>query len=383
MANTLTDLMDTLIMPMALDVLRENLVMAELVNQDYKSEAASQNQTIRIPKPQAMGVAGDFVAATGSSSTDLDDPYVDITMSNWKYKQWEMSDKEAFDAVSSGILPSAASAAVKSIANAVDLSLLNLYTEIYNYYGTPGTTPDESSDIIGVGKILNDNLCPPDQRRLVLDTAAQAKFLDIYEKVNETGTNAALVDASLGRKFGFDTYMDQLVPTHTKGTLAAATAIAAKAIYAIGDTAITLDDSGGGALTGTLVKGDRLTFAGDTTIYTVTAAATAAANEIDIVISPALVAATADGTVATIKDAWVPNLAFHRDAMVLAMRPLQNAETVVNSNSVISVQTDPVSGIPLRLETWRDPKYSTQYWKFDVLYGVKLVRPELAAILFG
>lgn len=383
MSNTLTDLMDTLVMPMAQDVLRENSIMAALVNTDYRNEAATQNQTIRIPRPQSMGTAGTFDSAVGSSSTDLDDPYVDITMANWRYAQFEMSDAEMWNAVTAGIVPSAVDAAVKSLANAVDLSLLELYKEIYNYYGDPASTPDASSDIIGVRKILQNNLAPVGNRRLVLDTEAEAKFLDLYEKVNESGSTQALREASLGKLFGLETFTDQLIPTHTKGTLAAGTAIAAAGVNAIGSTTIILDDSGGASLTGTLLKGDRITFATSTTIHTVTALATAAANAITITISPALDEATADGTVVTVKDAWTPNLAFHRDAMVLAMRPLQDTMNLANTNSTISVQIDPISGIPLRLETWRDPKYSTQYWKFDVLYGVKLVRPELAAILFG
>jgi hypothetical protein len=35
------------------------------------------------------------------------------------------------------------------------------------------------------------------------------------------------------------------------------------------------------------------------------------------------------------------------------------------------------------LETWRDPKFATRYWRFDVLYGYKLLRPELACRLRG
>jgi hypothetical protein len=63
------------------------------------------------------------------------------------------------------------------------------------------------------------------------------------------------------------------------------------------------------------------------------------------------------------------------------MRPLANPQE--NNTASISVQTDPVTGMPLRLSVWYDPKYSTRYWKFDVLYGVKTLRSELAAVLFG
>ncbi len=381
MSNTLTDLIDTLIMPMALSVLRESCVMPALVYRDFSNEVAMQNDTIRIPKPQDMGTADTFSSTTGSSSTDLDDPYVDVKADQWKYKQFQMNDKEMRESMVSGILPSAMESAMKALANSMDLSLLGLYTDIPYHYGTPGTTPDESADIIGVRKVLEDNLAPRQDRRLVFDTSAEAEFLDLYEKVNETGTTAALREASLGRLFGFETYSDQLINNHSKGTLAAANSIATKAIYATGTKTITLDDSSGGTLTGTLLAGDKFTIAGDTQVYHVQEAAEAASDEIEISIYPGIQVATTDGAVVTLKDDWTPNLAFHRDAFALVVRPL--GSPAENNSATISVQSDPVTGMPLRLTTWYDPKYSTSYWKFDVLYGVKTLRSELAAVLFG
>jgi hypothetical protein len=40
-----------------------------------------------------------------------------------------------------------------------------------------------------------------------------------------------------------------------------------------------------------------------------------------------------------------------------------------------------MTGIPLRLEVKRQNKQTL--WEFDVLYGVKLVEPDLAARLAG
>ena len=74
------------------------------------------------------------------------------------------------------------------------------------------------------------------------------------------------------------------------------------------------------------------------------------------------------------------NIAFHRNAFMFAARTLDNEQS---ENSTISVATDPVTGIPLRLETWREPKVATRFWRFDILYGVKTLRPELAARLHG
>jgi hypothetical protein len=43
--------------------------------------------------------------------------------------------------------------------------------------------------------------------------------------------------------------------------------------------------------------------------------------------------------------------------------------------------TDPQTGITLRLEVSRQYKQVT--WEFDILWGAKLVRPELATRIAG
>ena len=65
---------------------------------------------------------------------------------------------------------------------------------------------------------------------------------------------------------------------------------------------------------------------------------------------------------------------------MFAARTLANEES---DSSTISVATDPITGIPLRLETWRKPEVATRFWRFDILYGVKTLRKAMAARLHG
>lgn len=87
-----------------------------------------------------------------------------------------------------------------------------------------------------------------------------------------------------------------------------------------------------------------------------------------------------DQNIATIagSPSYVNNLCFHRDAFVLASRPLND---IIVPGSQIAYATDEVTGLTLRLEVSRQNK-QTQ-WSFDILYGVTDLRPELAVKVYG
>ena len=146
------------------------------------------------------------------------------------------------------------------------------------------------------------------------------------------------------------------------------------ASYTAGESTVNIDDT---SLSGTVVIGDLFTVAGDTQVYTVTANATAATNAIaGMAFTPTSQVAWADDAVITFKASHTANLAFHRDAFALVTAPLESG----GMGDIMSIQ-DPVTGLILRLEQRRDYKQTT--WEFDILYGVKTVRPELAARILG
>ncbi len=381
MANVLTDLMNTIILPLALATLRENCVMPALVTTDFSAEAKEQGDTIRVPLPQNMGTADTMVPATGSSSTDLDDPKVDITLDQWKYKQFQMTDKEMLESVTSAVLPSAAEAAVKSLANSIGFSLLALYKDIPYFYGTAGTTPDEAADLIGARKVLQQNLAPMDDRRAVLDVEAEAALLNAFKDASATGSIQVMKEASMGRKFGLDTFSDQLIVDHTAGTLAAGSPLVNGAVSAAATT-MNID---GGSGTETIKAGDVFTVAGASGQYVFTADATASGGAITgAAFYPAApTGGFADNAAITIAASHTPNLVFQKGAFALAVRSLNDSTVGENTASDIAVQVDPITGLPLRLETWRSPSNATRYWRFDILYGIKTLRKELACRLLG
>jgi hypothetical protein len=128
-----------------------------------------------------------------------------------------------------------------------------------------------------------------------------------------------------------------------------------------------------------LVRGDILTFAGDLQTYVVLADVTLAVGNTTVSISPALRVAKVGAEAVTLKATHVVNLVFHRDAFAFANRPV--ADQLFTGGNEISQMTDPQTGISMALEVSR--QYHQVWWEFSLLYGTKLVRPELAMRLAG
>jgi len=82
-----------------------------------------------------------------------------------------------------------------------------------------------------------------------------------------------------------------------------------------------------------------------------------------------------------VEDTHVVNLAFHKDAFAYATRPLAASSMDMALGSRIVTIQDPVTGVVLRLEVSRQHKQVV--WEFDILWGAKLVRPELAVRIAG
>jgi hypothetical protein len=290
-----------------------------------------------------------------------------------------------------GTIPMAADAAIKSLAEYVNGDLLGLYKDVYGVYGTAGTTPfsqadfQDLTDLTGVRAVLNKQLAPKSDRRLVLDVDAEAKALTkrAMQDASWRGGATALSEGQIGRTMGFDIFSDEQVKTHTSTPLTAGAATV-NGVHAIGA------GSTDGNLTGTvsiakatnaspLVYGDILTFAGDTQTYVVLADVNLIVGNTTVSIAPALQTAKAGGEAVTLKASHVVNLAFNKYAIAFASRPFSGADPLA-LGKYMSV-ADPVSGLALRLEVSREHKRTR--FAYDILYGRKLVRRQLIARLLG
>ena len=206
MSNTI--LTPDIIAREALMVLSNNAVMANLVHRDYSDEfVGAVGDTITVRKP-ATFVANDFngsISVQDATETGVEvkmDKHLDVSFAVTA-KQMTM---DIADFSKQLIAP-----AMQAIANKIDKMLIALESEATNRvpHADGIIAP---ADVIAARKFLSQNAAPLADRRFVVGATAEADLLsnELFvsaEKVGDAGT--ALREASLGRKFGMDVYVDQ------------------------------------------------------------------------------------------------------------------------------------------------------------------------------
>ncbi len=378
MSNTLDNYVDK-ILATGLLALRNMTVMPRLVNTDYSKDAAKKGATVDIPTPPAIASRNVVPGVVPVAAGDMEPGLVQIPLSQWKEAPFVITDKERAE-VDAGIIPQAVSVAIGALADDVNSYIFSFYPLVYGYTGTSGTTPFASTtiDARNARKLLNLQKCPTMDRRGVLDVdaAAAALGLSAFEDASASSDPRVVGEGIIGRKLGFDWAEDQQVPTHTSTPLTAGAATINGA-HAVGVTTVSVAKA---TNTSPLVKGDIITFAGDTQTYVVTADVTLIVGNTDVVISPALKVAASGGEAVTLKATHVVNLTFNKFAFAFASRTLKDDDAAA-LGSIIRSAVDPVSGLTLRLEVTREHKQTK--WAFDILFGAQLVRPELACRIAG
>jgi hypothetical protein len=369
--NTITNILPK-ILAQGLLALRESAIMPRLVTTEYGDEAAQKGSTIDVPLPKAQTVSDVTAAPTYSSAQGNTPGLVQIPLDQHKHTDFFLTDKEMVEVDRNRhFVPMQSSEAIKGLANTMDTHIMNQYKGIYGYVGTAGTIPFSTvATATDTRKTLHDQLAPVNDRRVVLNPTAEAQALQLsaFSDVEKSADRPVKIEGELGRKFGMDFFMDQNVVTHTAGTAASTTAAG---VSTVGLTASSA---------GTLLVGDIFTIAGDDQTYVVAASVNVSAN-IGVRIDPPLKAIATAADAVTKKATHVVNLAFTPRAFAFATRPLmENTMDVSGGNQMISA-TDPITGLSLRVEVIR--QYKQTAWDYDVLYGAKLVRPELAVRIAG
>jgi N4-gp56 family major capsid protein len=216
----------------SLMVLRDQLVMARLVHRDFEPEVANRGDVIHTRKPQKLPAytwsgqsgtgAGDQINVHNLTAHDLT-----ITLDTLVYVAFLVEDKDEATSIkdlrAEFMLP-----AMDPIAQRIDDDIMDEFTAdssadvhgndvAQTAFDTPiglDTALDED-DIVTARQALNLSQCPLAGRVCVVSAEHEADLLrsDLFVPANTSGSTEALVNGSLGRKFGFDFYMSQNVPT--------------------------------------------------------------------------------------------------------------------------------------------------------------------------
>ena len=372
-------------------VLENALGMAGRVYRGYDRERKSVNrgETIQIRKPSS------FTTQAGGTGTaaDLNTQSISMTVDNWREVKFGVTDAELAK-TGPEIITDHISPAVYALAEYIETQLTNEYKNVPWSYNV-GSTP-AASDIIGARKILRDNagalIGNKEIVHFAIDTQLEADFLglEIFHAADKTGDNLntdALMNGSLGIRFGVEHFVQQTLADHTSGTVVSNSTDVAGALN--GDHAIRATTVSINGLTGTetIKAGDSFVIAGNTQRYSVTSDVTLSGGaSASVPIYPALQQAYSDTSVVTFEtigasnyaDRYYSNIMFHRNAFAIALAPLP--EVGDEAGAKMAVITDPRTKLSMRSRIAYDDTNAKVLVTLDVLFGVKTIEPNLAVI---
>jgi hypothetical protein len=360
-----------------LAALRTRCAAPRLVNTSYSQDAKQRGNTIQIPAYQTAVATDVTPSATPFAAPDTTVGMVNLTLDKWKKSALVLTDRDKWAFENGGESP-AVNACADAIAAAIHQSVIDTYTSFYGVVGTAGTTPFGTpglADAVNLNKMLTIQQAPTQGRTVMLDptAAAAARMLPAFHNAQYGSQSTTASTGKLGNILGMDWQEVHTVPTHTAGT--GTGYLVNGASVTAGLTTIPVDTG-----SGTLVKGDIITFAGHTQTYTVTANYAGGAG--NITISPALRVAVADNAAITKLASATVNLGFTRDAIAFASRrELPSMDPSVIFDSLVDDDPENGTGIALNIEFERQHKQDLIM--VSCIWGVVVARPEFGVRLLG
>jgi len=398
MANTL--LTPTMITREALRILHQYLNFIGKVNRQYDDRFAQTGA--KIGDTLQIRLPNQYTVRTGRTIDvqDTVESKLDLVVGTQKGVDMSFTSVDLtldLDDFSERILEPAMSV----LAANIESDFMSVYKDVYNEVSDLDT-PILLVDVLNMGKVLTDNLTPVSQRCLNMNTqdnvdlvSALSGLFNDPAKISKNYREGMVANDFVGFQ---EVYQNTLWPIHTTGS---DDGTGDHLVNGANQTGASITHSSNG--TGTLLKGDIVTFAGCNRVhpetkvdtgalqrFAVTADMTAVATE--ILITPSIVtsgakqncAASPTTTGAITKDEsdgstaigasadYNISMGFHRDAFTFATADL------VMPKGVDFAAREVFDGISMRIIRDYDINNDSLPCRIDVLYGFKTIRPELA-----
>jgi hypothetical protein len=387
MPNTLTNLIPDVYA--ALDVVSRELTgFIPAVARDASADRLALNQTLRVPVTPANGAGGNITPAMAlPSAADQTIANRTITLSKSRFfpfswtgeEQRSVNEGPGYLTIQQDQIAQAMRAAVNEME--IDLGVAAYQGSSRAFGATAGAAP-LVTDWAQAKKILDDNGTPVTDRHSVIDTTAGVALRSTsqLQKVNESGDTGLLRQGLLGQLFGFDIRESAGVQTPAAGTLSGAST--ASGALTVGQTVLTMKTTTG---TGAVVAGDIITLANDTNKYVVVSTTQAGANpgtgETITIAAPGIRKAQGTGErTITVFASATRNMAFHRNAIVLATR-LPEVPQEGDMALFREVVTDPRTGVSFEVAAY--PGFRMVTYHVSVAWGVAVIKPEFIATIIG
>lgn len=360
-------------------VLSNLLVTGNLVTRDKEAKFKGNKigDSMKVTVPPVLDDPNEFSGTT--SATSIVETEIDLTLEKHFYHRVDLTSKqkslELHDFTRLITTP-----IMRSFGQGID-KYFTKQMQVFraNLAGSVANRPSTAAHIAAANKKLNDALIPKSGRVALVDTTVEESLIQLAAFTSQDyGTDgpAALRDATLGKRFGFQFVVDSFLGAFSRS--AAANDIAGTVVTngtpAVGATTLNID--GITSETGTIYAGTVFTLAGDTTRYVVRKDATIAANATTLTVYPALVAAPGDGAAVTFEAAGYMNVAFHPNAItgaIVAPEPLMGGSSTVQSYNGISVRVSQDSSIVTLADSV----------VFDVFVGARVIQPNGGCLIAG
>lgn len=370
----------------ALTILRSNMVLAQFVRRDFDFEPGWVGKTLNIPYPGTF-TAQDKAADTQISvQTPSGGATASVTLS--KHKAVDFNIEDVARAQSSvELMDQYLAPAVIALGNQVEDDLFALYSGLTgSSVGTLGTAITDPQ-IRAARQTLNGALAPMSNRSLIVSARDEVSILGATNLQNFFAFRQgqqAIPEGQIGRLYGFDTWMSQRVPVPTALITLGTQASGTFTISYLGQTTSGIAYNAAAATVQTAIQGLSTVGAGNATVagsaggpYTVTFAGALAQN-----INPITTDFSALGTPANASLAnGYKNLALHRDALILAVRPFEPVPANAGVDSFTA--SDPDNGLAVRVQRVYDINHRAVRYGVDILYGIAALRPTLGSVVLS
>lgn len=394
-----------------LEALHNHSAFAKNINTEYNDQfakgGAKAGATINVRRPVQYTVRSGPTA----NLQDVNETTVPLTLQpefgiDWAFQDYDLS--LSIDKFSSRYLEPAG----KRLATEIDMRIAQLYKSVWNFIGTPGTTPNTAQIALDAGVLLDNNACDRSgDRTLALTPLANSKMVG--------GMSGFFNDqATVGKQFktgmlqsslGMDFQMSPNLPVHTVGPLGGTPLVngANQGLINGGTTdnpyaaTTALVTNGWTAAAALRLKfGDVFTIAGVFGVnpetkqstgllqsFVVTADTSSdGAGNATVVISPAIIAGGAYQNVTarpasgaaivvqtgTASTQYAQNILFHKDAFTFVTVDMELPNGMDMANRATA------DGISLRFVRGFDILNNKRICRFDILAGYAALRPEWA-----
>lgn len=291
---------------------------------------------------------------------------------------------------------------LSQVAATIDFNVASVYKQIWNSVGTPGTTPSTSLVLLQAHQKLNESAALMSPRYATVNPAANAALVEGMKGLfNPTGTvsrqfkSGMMGEGVLGYE---EVAMSQSIRAHTTGDWGT-TITSTGTLSTEGQATLPISFTGSSK---TWKEGDVFTVAdvyavnpqtrqstGSLQQFVVTSDLTASSTG-TLNIAPAIYTTGALQTVNSFPQSgaavtmfgsastqYPQNLVYHRDAIAFA-----TADLVMPSGVDMGARKNH-NGISIRIIRQYDINNDRLPCRLDVLYGYKVIRPEMACRVWG